>query len=197
MRCARLALLVSRTPVWLREVVLRNKPAAMLAVSPKGTVPVLVLADGCVMDESLDIMLYALSRHDPEGWLNRDGPDTRALIGRNDGPFKHHLDRYKYPDRYGLPDGHAHRADGLAILRDLEQRLAHSACLAGPAFGLADAALLPFIRQFANTDRDWFDAQPLPHLQAWLTTGLASDRFAAIMRKYPVWESGTGTLVFS
>lgn len=194
---ARLALAVSQTPCWLREVVLRNKPAEMVARSPKATVPVLVLANGTVIDESLDIMIWALERNDPEGWLSGDTKDARRLISRNDGTFKFHLDRYKYPDRYENTDRAMHRAEGLSILQDLNCRLASHRFLCSETFGLADAALTPFVRQFANTDRAWFDAQPLPRLQAWLSTILESHRFTSIMSKHPAWDHGPGTLVFS
>jgi len=176
---ARLALRVSETPVEIREVSLRDKPAAMLAASPKGTVPVLVLPGGEVIDESLDIMRWALARNDPEGWLDGDDP---ALIAANDGPFKHHLDRTKYPDRHAS-DPTEHRAAALEILGALEQRLSISAYLCGSRQTLTDAAILPFVRQFAAIDLAWFDAQPLPRLQHWLATQLASPLFLSIMTR--------------
>ena len=132
---ARLALAVSNTACTLREVKISAKPAAMLTASPKGTVPVLVQADGTVIDESLDIMRWALTQRDPEDWLARDDP---ALIARNDGAFKHDLDRYKYPERHGS-DALVHRETGLAFLRALDDRLADAAQLCGPVRGLADA----------------------------------------------------------
>jgi glutathione S-transferase len=183
---ARLALAVSGTRCELREVKLSAKPEAMLAASPKGTVPVLVLPDGAVIDESIDIMRHALASRDPEGWLARD---DAALIARNDGPFKHDLDRYKYSQRHG-PDAEVHREGGLAFLRDLDARLADAGQLCGPERGLADMAIMPFVRQFAAVDRDWFDAQPLPRLQAWLAGHLASDLFSAIMMRVPPWTPG-------
>lgn len=176
---ARMALAVSGTACEIREVKLRDKPAAMLAASPKGTVPVLVLADGQVIDESLDIMRWALGQGDPEHWF--DGDDA-ALIAANDGPFKHHLDRYKYPDRHGT-DPLEHRALALAPLADLDARLRHHAYLCGETRSLTDAAILPFVRQFAAVDRDWFDAQKLPALQRWLAEGLASPLFADVMAR--------------
>ena len=182
---ARLALAVSETAVEHREVRLRDKPAEMLAVSPKGTVPVLVLPDGRVIDESLDIMRWALARHDPEDWL---AGDDAALIAANDGAFKHHLDRYKYPERYPA-DGVDHRAAALAILQGLAARLGEHACLGGTRFGLADAAILPFVRQFAAVDPDWFAAQDLALVQHWLATFLASPRFAAVMVAHTPWHA--------
>ena len=186
---ARLALAASETPVEHREVLLRDKPAEMLAASPKGTVPVLVLPVGTVIEESLDIMRWALARHDPRGWL-APGDAMFELVAVNDGPFKQALDRYKYPDRYEGEDALKNRARGLEILTGLDARLAGSAFLCGEAMSLADAAIFPFVRQFAHTDRDWFAAQALPHLQAWLAGHLASPVFVAIMHKYPLWHPG-------
>ena len=189
---ARLALWVSGTVCELREVKLANKPDAMLEASPKGTVPVLVLSDGTVIDESLDIMRWALARSDPEGWLEGDDEGLLALM---DGPFKHHLDRYKYPDRHNS-DPVEHRGAGLSILRDLDVRLSRQGQFCGDARTLADMASFPFIRQFANTDRKWFDAQPLPDLQSWLDGHLASDIFFAIMPKFAPWAPGDDVTLF-
>jgi glutathione S-transferase len=182
---ARMALLVSGVPVETREVKLSAKPAEMIAASPKGTVPVLVIADGIVIDESLDIMRWALRRHDPEHWL---AGDDRGLIEANDGPFKHHLDRYKYPHRHGSDAGE-HRAAGLAMLGLLEERLRAQPWLCGPARTLTDAALMPFVRQFAETDRVWFDAQPLPGVQRWLAEQLASPLFERAMVRLEPWRA--------
>ncbi|MHA7818036.1 MAG: glutathione S-transferase [Erythrobacter sp.] len=185
---ARMALWVAGIAVELREVKLADKPPELIEVSPKATVPVLVLPNGAVIDESLAIMRWALARSDPEGWLKGD---NGALIERNDGPFKRHLDRYKYATRYeDEASDEDHRASGLAILRDLDERLAGHDNLADDARRLVDIALFPFIRQFANTDRAWFDAQDLPHLQAWLERHLASALFKAVMPKFAVWKAG-------
>ncbi len=186
---ARLALAVSGTAVEHREVKLRDKPAAMLAASPKGTVPVLVLPDGRVIDESLDIMRWALARNDPEGWL---AGDDAALIAANDGAFKGHLDRYKYPERYAA-DGVDHRAAGLAMLGALEQRLGEQAYLGGDRFGLADAAILPFVRQFAAVDREWFAAQDLARVQGWLAAFVGSPLFEGVMAVREPWRGGANT----
>ena len=190
---ARMALLVSGQTVELREILLRAKPAAMLAASPKATVPVLVLADGTVIDQSLDIMHWSLRRHDPEGWLHGDDAD---LIETFDGPFKHHLDRYKYPSRHG-EDPVEHRAAGLALLDTLEARLDATPYLCGRGRTLADIALFPFIRQFAATDRGWFDAQPLPNVQAWLAGLIASDLFESAMLRVPPWQPGDAPVLFA
>lgn len=184
---ARLALAVSAMPHELREVKLSAKPQALLCASPKGTVPVLVLPNGEVIDQSIDIMRFVLARRDPEGWLDRDDP---VLIAANDGAFKHDLDRYKYPERYGV-DVAAHRSKGLSFLREVESRLAATRHLCGPARGLADAALIPFVRQFAAVDRDWFEAQQLPRIKAWLSNYLASELFATVMLRVPPWSPST------
>ncbi|AKH42639.1 glutathione S-transferase [Altererythrobacter atlanticus] len=189
---ARLALAISRTACELREVKLSAKPPQLLEASPKGTVPVVVLPDGTVIDESIDIMRWALGRHDPEGWLERD---DRDLIARNDGAFKHDLDRYKYPDRHDS-DSLAHRESALGFLRELDQRLEAKGQLCGSARGLADMAIMPFVRQFAGVDREWFDALPLRHLKDWLAAHLASDLFGAIMIRPRPWIEGDAPIVF-
>lgn len=188
---ARLALAVSGTRYELREVALRAKPPAMLAASPKGTVPVLALPDGRVIDESLDIMRWALGRHDPEDWLSRDDP---ALIAANDGDFKRDLDGYKYPERHA-GDPLVHRNSGLMLLKGIEDRLSAGGQMCGSAAGMADAAIMPFVRQFAAVDRQWFDAQPLPHLHQWLTDHLASDLFNAVMIRAKSWVSGDAPVI--
>lgn len=191
---ARMAVLASGQAVELREIVLRAKPQAMLEASPKGTVPVLVLpGDGAVIDESLDIMRWALQRHDPEDWL--EGDDT-ALIAANDGAFKHHLDRYKYPSRHG-EDPIMHRDAGVGHLAMIEDRLAEHGYLCGEARTLADIALFPFVRQFAATDPAWFDAQNLPRVQAWLAALVGSDLFAACMLRVPPWQPGDDATLFA
>ena len=188
---ARLALAVSGTRCELREVKLSARPEAMLAASPKGTVPVLVLPDGPVIDESLDIIHWALAQSDPEQWLARDDP---ALIAVGDGPFKFHLDRYKYPDRHGA-DPLVHRDEGLTFLRGLDRRLAAAGQLCGATRGLADAAITPFVRQFAAVDREWFADQALPHLKHWLEGHLASALFKAIMLRTAPWSPGDAPLM--
>jgi glutathione S-transferase len=182
---ARMALAVSGTACEIREVKLRDKPAELIAASPKATVPVLVLPGGDVIDESLDIMRWALGRNDPEGWL---AGDDAGLIAANDGPFKHHLDRYKYPERYGS-DPEAHRAAGLHVLAALEVRLAAHDWLCGDRRSFTDAAIMPFVRQFAAVDRDWFDAQPLPGVHRWLAEQVASPLFATVMVQRPQWRA--------
>lgn len=180
---ARMALLVSGVAVELREVALGRKPADMIVASPKATVPVLVLPTGAVIDESIDIMRWALAQNDPENWLT--GEDA-ALIAANDGAFKHHLDRYKYPDRHST-DPIEHRDAGMAMLRDLEARLATQTNLCCDARTLADIAIVPFVRQFAAVDAAWFAAQPVPRLQVWLARHTTSALFDQAMLRTKPW----------
>jgi glutathione S-transferase len=190
---ARMGLLSSGTAVEIREIVLRAKPAEMIAASPKATVPVLVLPGGTVIDESLDIMRWALALGDPEHWL---AGDDAALIAANDGAFKYHLDRYKYPERHGSGPV-AHREAGLAMLADLDARLTSCGWLGGGRCGLADIAIFPFVRQFAATDRAWFDAQPLLALQAWLAALIGSTLFERAMVRLKPWAAGDTAVLFA
>ena len=162
----------------------------MLALSPKGTVPVLVLSDA-VIEQSLDIMLWALKQNDPQSWLasSAAGMDEQlALIKQCDGDFKHHLDRYKYPNRYQLTDGLSDRQAGSVFLTALNQRLLAHAFLSGDKWGLADAAIAPFVRQFAHTDPEWFATQPWGKLMAWLNDFEHSTPYLQAMHKYKVWH---------
>jgi glutathione S-transferase len=184
---ARLALRVSGVVYDCQEVVLKDKPARMLALSPKGTVPVLWLPhEGRVLDESLDIMRWALAQHDPEGWLPATDVDAAIAaqrIATNDGDFKYHLDRYKYPQRFGLSDGSPHRDQAALILQDLARCLQTQPYLSGPRWGLQDACLAPFVRQFAHTQPAWFAQQPWPALAAWLQHFEGSAAFLDVMKK--------------
>lgn len=196
---ARLALATSAQRCELREVVLRNKPADLLTASPKGTVPVLVLPDATVIDQSLDIMRWALAQHDPEHWLTPDQgtvADMDALIQQCDGAFKMNLDRYKYPDRYENADAISHRAAGATYLMELDSRLHAHDYLFGARACLADMAIAPFVRQFAHVDKTWFEAQPWTALIRWLEGFLTSARFEQVMEKYTPWESGTAGVGF-
>ncbi len=190
---ARLAIKASGLQVELREILLRDKPEAFLATSAKGTVPVLDLQTR-VIAESIDIMRWALNASDPFGWLRfpTEGDD---LIAQADGPFKTALDHYKYHVRH--PDGTRDTAqsDGAAYLHQLDAMLAGQTWLYGTQ-SLPDMAILPFVRQFANTDRAWFDAQDWPHLLCWLNCFTDSDVFAAVMLKYPPWQSGQDRVLF-
>ncbi len=196
----RMALMVSGVEVELREVVLRNKPEAMLEASPKATVPVLICDDGTIVDESFDVMLWALEQADPEKWLaplEEDKAAMLALITENDGPFKHNLDRYKYATRYEDVDGTEYRALGAAFLGKLEGRLASRAYLFGERPALADFAIMPFIRQFRVADAAWFDAQDWPHLHLWLGELMSGPLFTAIMAKYSPWAPEETGVTFS
>lgn len=195
---ARMSLVVSGQVCELREVVLRNKPNEMIAASPKATVPVLIDVDGVVRDESLEIMLWAFDQNDPDNFLTPDVGDCDEmlkLITMIDGAFKGHLDRYKYRDRYpsenngdGLTQ-EAHRDAAMTILNDLEERLQRHRYLFGARLSLADIATAPFVRQFANVDKEWFSALPYPKLQKWLTGILESELFLGTMQKYEPWVS--------
>ena len=195
---ARLALVAAGQRCELREVVLRNKPAEMLAASPKGTVPVLIAEDGSVLEQSLDVMLWALRRGDPLRWLQPGTgtlQDMLALVARCDDEFKSQLDRYKYPERHA-DGGETARERGSAFLRDLEARLSASPQLAASHATLADAAVMPFVRQFAMVDQAWFDSQPWPRLQAWLSSWIACELFERAMHKYEPWKPGEAGVEF-
>lgn len=190
---ARLALHASGIAIELREVALRDKPESMLAVSPKGSVPVLVLPDGLVIDESWDIMLWALHQHDPDCWLGRNDAyvdAATAVIIDNDTTFKSNLDRYKYPDRYPEHAQIHYRTQAEIFLQGLENRLRVTHCLLGDTLSIADAGVFPFVRQFAGVDKNWFAQAPYASLRHWLNNFLSSELFAAVMKKYPPWQPG-------
>ncbi len=197
---ARLALLASGQACELREVVLRDKPQALRDASPKATVPVLVCTDGQVIDESMDIMLWALERRDPLGWLAPTGgtpTQMLTLVAEHDAQFKPLLDRYKYPQRHGAADGTPAREAALPFLDRLEQRLADAPFLFGRHAALADMALAPFVRQFAAIAPEWFAAQPWPALQAWLRDWQDSDLFARAMVRHRPWTPGDAPVRFN
>ena len=165
------------------EVDFKDKPDHLLEISTKGTVPVLQTIDGQVIDESLDVMRWALSQNDPEGWLDCNLDDALELIGYNDGDFKKALDRYKYPNRYPDEDCFDARNIGEAFLVQLNQRVSKNNFLIHGRLTIADIAIFPFIRQFANTDREWFDALNLMPVQNWLRQHLESNLFQKIIKK--------------
>ena len=196
---ARLALAISGQSCELREVVLKAKPAELLSASAKASVPVLVLPSGKVIDQSLDIMHWALRINDPGQWLPANPAQAapmQALIEGCDLTFKHHLDRYKYPNRYEGADALQHRAAAAVWLQQLSQQLTPEGWLFGATASMADMAIAPFVRQFAQTDPHWFEAQDWPQLQAWLTRIVSSALFDSVMHKYPAWESGSTGPVF-
>lgn len=191
---ARLGILSAGIVVQLREIKLRDKPEAFLQTSPTATVPALRDGDQ-VLDESLDIMIWALRQNDPLGLMDV-ADEAWDLISANDGPFKRALDRTKYVTRYPDCDPEAERAKAVAHLMTLEDRLSRGPWLIGDRQTIADLAILPFVRQFAHIDRDWFDAQPWPHLIAWLDRFLESEAFARVMPKYTPWQDGDAPVLF-
>jgi len=197
---ARMALVIAGVSVELREVVLREKPAEMLAASQKGTVPVLVLPGGRIIDESIDVMHWALVQSDPEGWRVPNTAEMDKLINDNDGPFKHHLDRYKYASRYegvNPPVNPAeHRAAAEGYLAALDKRLLGSKHLMGDTRSLADIAVFPFVRQFVNAAKDDMQMGRFPGLDRWLKGHVASPLFVAVMGKYPRWQPGEPGVTF-
>ncbi|MGF1794157.1 glutathione S-transferase [Photobacterium profundum] len=197
---ARMGLLLAKRSVMLREIILKNKPADMLAASEKGTVPVLILNDGSVIDESLDIMKWALQQNDPENLLSIGNPsiqsDIDALIATCDSEFKGWLDKYKYADRHPDFPEEYYRQQGMHFLNVLEERLSTSNYLMGTAPTLADYAIFPFIRQFAHVDRQWFEQSSYPKIQDWLAKHLESDVFSKVMAKYPLWLDNNESFLF-
>ena len=196
---ARLALAGAGLVSELREIVLANKPEALRQASAKATVPVWVLPDGTVIDQSLDIMLHALRLNDPRRLLQGSHGDVTAMlhwVAKCDGSFKQALDRYKYPSRFGLTDGLAYRAQGSEFLQQLNLRLSEHSHLMGLHATLADYAIAPFVRQFAHVDRAWLEAQAWPKLQRWLSAFEASAEFAAVMQKYPPWTEHQPVVLF-
>jgi glutathione S-transferase len=183
---ARMALRYAGVAVDIVEVSLKAKPPEMLALSSKGSVPVLSV-QGRVIEESLEIMRWALAQNDPQDWLLNDDPQGQsriaALIEENDQAFKVHLNRYKYAERYPEQPMEAYRAEGKVFLRKLDDLLEGRDYLLAEHPSLADVALMPFIRQFAHVDREWFAQTPYRHLQAWLQQFLESELFTSIMKK--------------
>ena len=186
---ARMALAASGAEVMLREVLLKDKPPELVAASPKATVPVLVLSDGRVIEESIDVMQWALVQSDPLGWLEGAALDS-DWINECDGDFKHWLDRYKYAERYPEHTAEDYRQQAESFIQKLEDQLSVSDWLGGTAANAVDVALFPFIRQFAGVDPSWWQQAPYPHVQQWLENWLNSALFSAIMTKYSRWESG-------
>ena len=183
-----MALNYADVEVELREVLLRDKPRAMLQASAKGTVPVLVLADGSVIDESAAVMHWALGQKDPDNWLRVDLQDeTDSLVNENDLVFKTHLDHYKYADRYPEHPPSHYRNQAERFLQQLEQKLILRKYLLADKLTFSDVAIFPFVRQFVFVDKPWFDQAPYPKLQTWLQSFLDSDLFLSVMTKHPRW----------
>lgn len=184
---ARMALCAAEIECWLHDISLRDKPAHLLQVSPKGTVPVLCLPDGTVLEQSLDIMRWALQVRDPEGWLDRAGdPVAQDLLTRNDGPFKAALDRYKYPARFEGVDPQVAREQAMDVLvMPLSTLLTHQRFIGGERPVLQDVAVFPFVRQFAAVDPDWFLRSVPLVVRDWLNGWLGVPLFARVMAKGP------------
>ena len=191
---ARLAIQASGIEVELREVVLRDKPPDFLASSPKGTVPIIVNANE-VVEESLDIMLWALSMSDPKGWLKM--PDAGyEWIARNDGPFKTALDHTKYSVRYPQLNPHFEREKAKKFLHDLDTQIGSNMWIFGKNCTLADMAILPFVRQFSNINNNWFSSQNWQNIHRWLTAFLHSNKYNSVMIKYDKWIAGDSIISF-
>lgn len=196
---ARLALKASGITVCLREVWLRDKPESLLLYSAKATVPVLVLSDQRVIDQSMEIMIWALKQNDDLHWLVKDGEmiaETQRLITCNDNEFKTQLDHYKYADRFPDKSSDDYRAEGEAFVSELETKLLNSPYLLGQHASLADMAILPFIRQFAYVDIDWFKDSPYANLKVWMESLLNDSLFVSVMEKYPQWVEGEQDVLF-
>ena len=194
---ARMAIHISGQRCELREVLLRDKPPSMLEYSAKGTVPVLILQDGKVIDESLDVIDWALNLNDPDDWQrSKDKEKTKELIKINDGEFKYHLDRYKYSKRYDNEDPEFHRKKCLKFIESINNELNNSEYIFDDNISYADIVLLPFIRQFRIADIDWFDALPYNNLKKWLSGFLDSTLLNSIMKKYDLWKEGDKSIVF-
>ena len=184
---ARMALKYAGVDVEHREIELRNKPQSMLAVSPKGTVPVLCIGNE-VLDQSADIMRWAIKQSDPAGWCSVDDAIAQSWVDINDGPFKTLLDQYKYPNRFPELDPDAVLNEALHILLlPMEQSFQKSQYLLGDNMTWVDVAIFPFIRQFSMVDIKKFEQLPIPAVRAWLTRHLESDLFNSVMHKHPVW----------
>lgn len=190
----RMGLKVSGLSYEHREIILRDKPQDMLDASPKGTVPVFIKEDGQVIEESIDLLNWALAQNDPLGWLICDLDVANTLITANDTDFKHHLDRYKYASRYSDEAKRgdidmSHRLEAEKHIQNLETRLAKRPYLLGDKQSLADIAIFPFMRQFSNVEPDWWAAAPYPKTRDWLTRHVESDLFKSIMIKHPLWKT--------
>ena len=192
---ARMAIAYADINVGLREVVLKDKPPAMLEVSPKGTVPILIDVDGRIIEESRDVMRWALDQNDPDAWLDGLGLDD-PLISACDDDFKHWLDRYKYAVRFPEQDEIWYRGQAEAFLATLEPRLGEARFLNGSALSVTDIAVFPFIRQFANVDPKWWDGHTYPNVARWLDSLISSELFIRVMKKYPQWRDGDPEIPF-
>ncbi len=194
---ARMAIHISSQKCEIREVLLRDKPPSMLEYSSKGTVPVLVLQSGEVIDESLDVIDWALNLNDPDNWQrSKNNEKTKELIKINDGEFKYHLDRYKYSKRYDNEDPEFHRKKCLSFIEKVNSELQNSKYIFDDAISYIDISLLPFIRQFRIADKEWFDELPYENVKSWLSNFLNSELLKSIMFKYDLWKEGDEVTIF-
>lgn len=200
---ARLALAYAQCQVELREIILRDKPQNMIEISPKATVPVLQLSEGSVIDESFDIMRWAVLQNDPDHWSEWSMQGSASsiltwLVFETDtqGHFKQSLDRYKYFDRYPERTMESYRSDGEGFIAKLENKLRGNDYLLGPKKSLVDMVVLPFVRQFAHVDHAWFEQRPYPNVQRWLSEFVESGLFLRVMKKYQPWQEGDDPIMF-
>ena len=191
---ARMALAYSNITIEIKEIFLQNRPQELFDISPKGTVPVLCLNNSKIIDESLDIMKWALTQNDPDSWIIPNLDIQLKLIKENDSEFKYWLDRYKYYDRYPEHDKNYYREQCGEYISKLNIMLKDSAYLYSNKISIADVAIFPFIRQCANVDTDWFSGTFL-NTNTWLTLLIESKLFLSIMHKYPEYQSGQKSLI--
>ena len=201
---ARLALKYAGINVELREVDLNNPPEALVKISENATVPVIHLPDSSVIDESWEIVQWAVRQNDPDLWLGEDDQyliESDMLVETNDYSFKQDLDHYKYADRYPEQPMEHYRQQGEEFLQELEDRLNETRFLLSETISIADIGIFPFVRQFAMVDQQWFDQAPYPKLQNWLSCFIDSDGnearlFSSVMNKYDIWEEGDSAIRF-
>lgn len=197
---ARMAILLAQQTVLLRDILMKNKPIEMLTASVKGTVPVLIFDDQSVIDESLDIMIWALGKNDPQDLLYNNQSEAltemKNLISRNDNEFVSNLKKYKVTARYHDIEEKFYRQKCELFIGELEQRLTEHAYIMGENPSLADFAILPFIRQFSRTNRQWYLQSPYPKLQRWLKSHIQSPLFGKVMTKYPQWLDHREDMLF-
>ena len=191
-----MAIFIADVKVEIREVNLSDKPLDMLALSSRGTVPLLQLSTGEIIEESLEIMTWALGKHDPARWLGDHNGVSRALVAENDSTFKQHLDRYKYWQRHPEQTQLQARREAELFVMHLEHQLDGSEYLFGNSANLADIAIFPFIRQFSAVDPAWFETAPYPHLRSWLNRLLTDNVFMKSMQRNPPWRDGDQACYF-
>ena len=188
---ARFAIRSSKIIVEIREIKLQEKPLEFLKLSPKGTVPVLITNSGEVLEESLDIIYWALNKNDPHKWLAKGKLENQEIIKLLDdleNKFKPNLDKYKYPSRFSGVDQYLHRDKNICFLKKLNYYLENNKSLNCEHLSLLDYAIFPFVRQFRNVDQDWFDKLNFIFLNKWINQIIDSKDFSSIMKKFKKWE---------